>query len=490
MADNLTGLNSSTKVGEGNANIIQWGNLDRTVNQLYQEQKQKEARGYNEYLAGEAALQKEFGNVRSADVPDVVNLYNARKKTKQQLLFDDKIKKDAVAYAKKQQELQLQDAELRQLIAGSQELKEIDKGINSRKASHADDFDDDLIKEHSNDLGLPLRERIKKGRVDVTPYLYSGADMNKLSAISKQAMGESKTVPFGQPIVADEGYKLEQKFITRKNNPLQYAQSMYKGMQTPNMAKGARFLLNQTTPQKVAQITQQFESIPDAEFEQKWGIKKKDLTSGVLPDDKAGQYVLLDAMQYAVNNMPQESKSDFRPNEAFKTQQNIDEWNRRNGITNTQSLNKIYANKSGQTPSPTEGGNLLDGIGSVQPVIIKGGRIEGGLVSDDNGNPLTGTLKGLQGKYLPAQLFAVLKSSGNKIYADDKFDVILKDGRIQGLKTESGIIDRQAVENAQKKWNTESAKAPQPNFGAKSNPPTGTGKKPLTLAEKMKAAKK
>lgn len=336
MADNLSGLNVATRVGEGNANIMSWGNLDRAANQLYQEQKQREARGYNDYLQGQAALQKEFANVRSADVPDVVAAYNDLKKTKQAILFDEKIKNNPVLLAQKQQEAQLKDATVRQLIQSSQELKEADKAINARKLSHPDDFDQDLILQHTTDINTPLKERIKKGRLDATAYLYKGVDASKLGQWAKESAGTAKAVPIGDEVVADEGYKLEQKHILRGNNPVQYADGMYKRFQTNKGGQAASALLNQMSDVKKQQIISQFNAIPDAEFKSKWGVDKNELINGVLPDDKTGQYVLLDAMQYAINNMPKEAESKFRPNEAFKNAQNIKEWNRRNNITSAQ----------------------------------------------------------------------------------------------------------------------------------------------------------
>lgn len=336
MADNLVGLNLATRAGEGNANVMSWGNLDKAANQLYQEQKQREARGYNDYLQGQAALQKEFANVRSADVPDVVAAYNDLKKTKQAILFDDKVKNDAIALAQKQQEAQLKEAQLRQLIQGSQELREADKSINARKLSHPDDFDSDKIKEHLYDINLPLKERIKLGKLDSTPYLYKGVDASKLGQWAKESAGTVKAIPIGDEVVADEGYKLEQKHILRGNNPVQYADGMYKRFQTNKGGQAASALLNQMSDVKKQQIISQFNAIPDVEFKSKWGVDKNELINGVLPDDKTGQYVLLDAMQYAINNMPKEAESKFRPNEAFKTAQNIKEWNRRNNITSAQ----------------------------------------------------------------------------------------------------------------------------------------------------------
>ena len=493
MADNNAfGLNLSAGKGDGAAGVLTWGNLDRTANQLYQEQKQREQRGYNDYLAGEQALQKEFANVRSADVPDVVTAYNARKRLKQQMLFDENIKKDPVKLAQKQQELNIQDAALRKLIAGSQELKETDKQINARKLSHPDDFDNELVQQHTEDLNLPLRERMEAGRIDSQPYLYKGVDMAKLGSLAKQAMGTAKTLPIGEPTVADEGYKLEQRFITRPNNPVQYAENMYKNLQTNKMGQGAASLLNQMQPTKIAQITAQFNAIPDDEFEKRWGVKKSQLVNGVLPDDKSGQYVLLDAMKYAVDNMPTDAKSEFRPNEKFRNEQNAAEWDRRNVITSKQAddrarLGRIAAKERATLANPVvQQGNELDRIGGVKEIPItngfgkKIGRITNGIVYNEDGSPRSKELT-IETSLLPASIFSIMKNNGVEI--KDKFVTLIPDatGRISGLRTKThGTIDRQTMENAQLKANTEPLKGKQPTYGKQTTIPAPK-KDPLGL---------
>ena len=53
MANNLTGLNAATRVNDGIADVMTWGNLDATANRMYAEQKQKEQQGIKEYQLGE-----------------------------------------------------------------------------------------------------------------------------------------------------------------------------------------------------------------------------------------------------------------------------------------------------------------------------------------------------------------------------------------------------------------------------------------------------
>jgi hypothetical protein len=190
------------------------------------------------------------------------------------------------------------------------------------------------------------------GLIGDTPYRYQGVDMGKLQQISKNAMGKDVEVPFGQKTEADGGYKLEQKILLRKNNPVQYADSMYKGLQSNKYGQGARSLYNQMPEERKQQIRKQFLDIPDADFESKWGVKKENLLSMFNNDDKAGQYVMLEAMRYAVDNMPQFGESKFTPNEAFKTEQNKDEWNRRNAITSRQAASRVATVAAGKDAQP------------------------------------------------------------------------------------------------------------------------------------------
>lgn len=476
MANNLSGLNSATRVGEGNANVMTWGNLDRAANQLYQEQKQREARGYKDYLQGQNALQKEFANVRSADIPEIINKYNNLKKIKQTILFDEKIKNNPVLLAEKQREAQINEADLRQSIKGSQEQKETDKGVVIDMFHNSDKYDSEKRKEHSVDMNLPLSQRIKLGRLDGTPYLYQGGDSTKLMPLVRQAMGTAKPIPFGDEVVADGGYKIEQKNINRGNNPIQYASTMYKGMQTNKLGQYASAELSKMTPQQIATITSKFNNIPDAEFEQKWGVKKEDLVNGVLPDDKTGQYVLLDAMQYAVNNLPQETKSTLRPNEAFKTEQNIKEWNRRNNITSAQKSARAETVASRNQPTQEEG-NLIETIGIGQELGIGSDKTmkDGVITFNKDSKPFDGEVF-ISKEFIPSNIYSVLKASGandEALTRNKGFTAIVKNGRIEGLKDKKlGFIDKQSMQNAQLKYNTEPAKGKQMTFGNKNSVPS------------------
>jgi ribosomal protein S6 len=350
--DNMVGLNLATRAGEGGADVMSWNYLDNVNKQLYAEQKQKEAQAVKDFSVADELLKKDIGGIRSADNDEIFNKYNKVKELRKALYFDEKAKKDPKKFAELQRLAQLEENDLRQSILESKEVKELDKGVTQRIGSHRDDFDDEKIPTFYQALQLPTSERRKLGLIGDTPYRYQGVDMSKLGQIAKTAMGTPKEVPFGDAVEADGGYKLEQKTLVRGNNPLQYADLLYKGLQSNKYGQGARSLYSQMPEERKQQIRKQFLDIPDADFESKWGVKKENLLSMFNNDDKAGQYVMLDAMKYAVDNMPQFGQSKFRPNEAFKTEQNKDEWNRRNAITSRQAASRAATVAAGKDAQP------------------------------------------------------------------------------------------------------------------------------------------
>jgi hypothetical protein len=478
MPSNNTGLNLSTRAGEGGADVMTWGNLDRAANQLYQEQKQREQRGYNEYLAGEQALRKEFANVRSGDVPDVVAAYNDLKRAKQQILFNDKIKNDSIALAKAQQAVGEKEANFRQLVAGSQELKEVDKQINARKASHPDDFDDTKIQEHALDLNLPLKDRMKAGRLDITPYL-DNSPQTDFAKIGKAAMGDKQTLPFGLEKPTADQWQIEQPQFSRYNTPTQYYDNVLRSLMTGKAAKDARKVVSSMSPADVTKIVSDFEAIPENIFKDQWGIKKEDLLEKVNTDDKVKAFAALDAMKYATLFKPEMLASKFRENSAFidglKDAREFKQWKEKNKITSGQADQRAYARfqrekELAQMSAPE--GSAFSTFGSSAPVKLKLpsgkdlGTITNGFVTDVNGKPMSGEAE-VTKENVPAAIRTLLKANGID-YNDiaPKIKVIYTNGEIKGanLGGKIGVLDDRTLGNYQLKSNTEPLKGRQPSW--------------------------
>lgn len=91
--DNYSGLNVSTKQGEGDATILGWKNLDAAANRIYQEQQKQELLGQKHYAETMDALGKQFSKVRNADVPEITKTYNDLQELLRQYHFDKKADK-------------------------------------------------------------------------------------------------------------------------------------------------------------------------------------------------------------------------------------------------------------------------------------------------------------------------------------------------------------------------------------------------------------
>lgn len=141
----------------------------------------------------------------------------------------------------------------------------------------------------------------------------------------------------------------------------------------------------------------------------------------------------------------------------------------------------------GTPPIPKIKGNALDEIGSIKPINIDGGvQVVNGVATDATGKPVTGELSF---KYddMPANLVLVL---GEKILEPTgrKKDIIVKyeNGKAVSIQ-QSGksIASRQTVENAQLKYNTESTRGEQPEFGPKEKKENSYLIKGKTYSEKQ-----
>ena len=98
--------------------------------------------------------------------------------------------------------------------------------------------------------------------------------------------------------------------------------------------------------------------------------------------------------------------------------------------------------------------NLLDDVASIKTLKNKDVNISKGIVLGKDNKPYTGDVP-IDGANIP-DIFTVLGNYKINISARDRFKLIVKDGRVQGLQTKKGqIIDRGTIEAAQRKYDTE-----------------------------------
>ena len=335
MANNLTGLNLATRSGEGGADVMSFGQLDRAANLMYQEQKKAELTAAKSFQDADTLLQKELGGIRSADEDEIFNLYKEVADARKELHFNPNVQKDVKVFAEKQKNAALKEATLRQRIAKSKETK---KNLESTSKFDLNDFDPDKIKDYPSYLNMPTSELEKIGANVPQFFMNQGVDLSKLAQWKKNAMGVVQKVKFGEEVESADKYNLEQKIIGRMNDPVQFFNILSSNFASKEAAYTARTLAKQMTPQQKTYIQTRFNEIPEEDFKAKWGVSKQDLLNKRgASDDYANEYLILESMQHAVDNLPKEVEIKRRKNDKFVEQNKNTEWDRRNEKASAQA---------------------------------------------------------------------------------------------------------------------------------------------------------
>lgn len=133
---------------------------------------------------------------------------------------------------------------------------------------------------------------------------------------------------------------------------------------------------------------------------------------------------------------------------------------------------KIRGRQQGRQQSSVSsvGGNLLDNFGNINSIPSMKGtfQINNGIVTDKSGNAYSGEIF-IPRDFIPSSIYSVLGAGGfdkKFLSLNDGFNAIVKDGRIQAIKDPNiGLIDRQAMQNYQLKFDTEPLKGSRMSFG-------------------------
>jgi len=130
---------------------------------------------------------------------------------------------------------------------------------------------------------------------------------------------------------------------------------------------------------------------------------------------------------------------------------------------------------SGNTPNDNTTGNAFDEIGGTEDIQMdNGGKISNGFVLKKDGSGYTGKVS-TPAKNLPASMKAALSASKLLVSEDEKVDLVVKNGQIISVTDASGQpISRQAMENAQKKFDTEQKGQQRTKWGRTNDTPIST----------------
>lgn len=292
--------------------------LDRTSALLYQEQRQRQAKSAQDNAAAEAGMQKEFANVRSADVPDLVDTYTKYKGFKKQVLFDKDLQKDPKKFAAAQQQANEALSDVHSLINGSKELKDQYKGLNTAHGTHPDNFVDNYGELASAAQSTPLKQ-LKTHKLgdlsNLDTFLYKGPDQD-FSKIFTAAAGQPKQVYSAEVPVDKSGLQTKVTPYLFGNTPQQYAENVIGSLGARKASKAASFLWNHVPQTDREKVDQDFAAIPADKWTKAGIPKPQDLPTNT--GNYAVDFANYQAKKYFLANEPKEGVPVFRTNEAKK----------------------------------------------------------------------------------------------------------------------------------------------------------------------------
>jgi hypothetical protein len=324
-------------IPNGNAFLVQTPETDNARDQILAEQRQREMFAQREAMQTDQQMAKEFANVRSVDLPEVMQKYNAYKQTQIQMMRNPHLLNNPLAYAQASQAGTEALGEVYGLINDSHNAKQMAQDINKVYEQHPDKFADPqdyrtlmdtYLKTPTSKLGnvnLSLSTGAQVNDLS-TPeaFMYKGSNTN-FGAIDKAAQGVVGTKGrLPDVITAKQGDPLSNTRTTYLfgNTPLQYKSSFYGGL-GPHLAgrdAGATWdKLVSDHPEIINQVNQQFAAIPADRWQKMTGSATPQNLEPDDPTDKAEQLASFRAKQYAVNAPINQVSHDEPNREAIKT---------------------------------------------------------------------------------------------------------------------------------------------------------------------------
>lgn len=446
----------------GNIYTIPTSTVDNIAKMVYQEQKQREQQKLQQYKDMDDEFAKNVAGVKSADIPEISQAYNDFKQAHINLQ-----KKGNKATPQDQMDVMLKKAAAFQAINASKEDKERLKQYAATVKSDTKGIYDPNAPQMVNTwLNTPTSKR----NFDEDANLKYKYAMPNIDKEIKNAAGIGKD--FELQVGVDEKDPLKDKVEVYRtiNPPNVFYNNLFTGLASRSDNKGfTRSVTDNMTDEEKEKLRVAYEAkIQDPKFKALYGDVQPFPASAA--NTELGQAVALKTMEAFVN-LPIEKvkdKSVTNLDRANKEKRNYaeGEFDRRQRIRTRDSLIKIAANKPGGSGVETSG-NSYDEIGGVEDLVNDKITISQGNVTDNKTNmPFTGVTP-FKREYLPANVTTAL--AAGKISIPSQVTVVVKDGRIEAIRTKNGEISRQAIENLQKKVNTEPVKGAQPVYG---NPKT------------------
>src|ERR1044072_5020348 len=299
----------------GDIFILNTPSLERTAQQLYVAQQQRQLRQQQENQELDKMLQKDFANIRSVDTPDVVDSYTRYKQLKKNLLFNKELQRDPMLYNKAQQAANEAYSEMNQRINQSKEIKDMTKTMTTDRFKNPDAYADDYGQRVMALNSTPISGLHQyPDLVNWDNYRYQGSNTNFNEIVSK-VYGQPRKIVGKEEALDKQGIQFRAPVYEYGTPPAQVYEGLVNSLDHKTEREAA-YKWKQLTPDVVQDIEKKYASIPQDKWEQ-MGLavpQKIDLRGG----SDAEKYMRLLAMQNAINTSPRLVKYENRTSDKAK----------------------------------------------------------------------------------------------------------------------------------------------------------------------------
>lgn len=333
----------------GDIFYIQTPYLDKAVDRLYDEQRQRELLQQKEAFALDDMVQREFGKIRSVDTPEVIQGYQRYKQLKKQLLFDKKAQSDPQLYNQLQREAGLALQDVYKGINRSQELLEGAKMEDQNRNRQPNLYDDNYGQMRAMFWNTPMSKLPETEVGDLSnpdTYRYKGSNTD-FQKLMTSAIGTPKPVFSMEEPVDKSGLQTKVTPYTFGNTPAQFKESMVGALGMHRAGRDAEFLWDQLPQEEIENTISAYKSIPQEKW-QRMGLQGPQDLTPKNPNNKSENYASYLAMKYAVNNEPKQGSPQYRNNKDAQRQAALEDWITKEGLRqkNRQELVELrFKNK-------------------------------------------------------------------------------------------------------------------------------------------------
>ena len=298
----------------GDVFLVNTAYTDRAAQQLYAEQKQREAKQQQMNAVLDDEFSKNLAGIRDADIPELTSKY-----TDWKLANMGAMKQKSGITPEQQMELLRKKADMYGVINQSKQERQWEeengKGLMTNPDRYSDNAHDYLIQRRRTPLSMLDKNK------DNSIY-YSGTNTD-FSKILTSAAGQPKQVYVDEKPVDKEGIQTQITPYQFGNTPQQFYESIVGSLSQRKAGRDAAAIIANTPPETIMQVQEKYNQIPPEKW-QKMGVDKpQDLT--IKPDDTpAIIYAKHEAQMYALNNEPKQGMPVFKTNEALKIKKDQD----------------------------------------------------------------------------------------------------------------------------------------------------------------------